>query len=343
MPRRGIRIIFVFTLAALTVLTTTSTSRAESVNVPSAAGSPFDLVNAVNALRASYGLAPYTISPILMFTAQSHAEFMAATDNVSHTGFGGSSLTDRLLAAGYPLAGDLSLGGFRAENITSGNEDRSAQSAVDGWTGDAPHLNTMISSNLSEIGAGMAIANGRVYYVIDAALPTTGEVPPGSTSVAGSGSTVPSAESRISVAVLSSPNPEGDVVHEVQVGQSLWQIAIDYEVEIDDIKRLNNLSDNNIYPGDKLLIKTDVIVTLMPTASVTEVPTSKPTAMQRNALTSPVTTMFATAASVTATPSAIPAVTMVDNNSIMGVAIGIMVLALLGGGVFTWLGSKKKE
>lgn len=311
--------------------------------MPSAAGSPFDLVNAVNALRASYGLAPYSISPILMFTAQSQAEFMASTGNVSHTGFGGSSLKDRLLAAGYPLAGDLSLGGFGSENITSGNQDRSAQSAVNGWTGDALHLNTMISPNLSEIGAGVAISNGRVYYVIDAAQPTTGGVPQASTAIAGSGSTVPSAEASISVAVVSTPDPEGDVIHEVQAGQSLWQIAIAYDVKIDDIKRLNNLFDNNIYPGSKLLIKTDVIVTVIPTASMTEVPASKPAVMQTNALTSPGTTVLATEVSVTSTSSATPAIAPVDNDAIKGVAIGIIVLALLGAGVFTWLGSKKKE
>src|SRR5688572_30621263 len=123
MPRHSIQIV-VFALAALIALTTTGTSRAESVDMPSVAGYPFDLVNAVNALRTSYGLAPYSISPILMFTAQSHAEFMASTGDVSHTGSGGSNLKDRLLAAGYPLAGDLSLGGFASENITSGNEDR---------------------------------------------------------------------------------------------------------------------------------------------------------------------------------------------------------------------------
>lgn len=194
-------------------LFTISASHAGQGKMPYAAGSPFDLINAVNALRASYGLAPYSISPILMFTAQSQAEFMAATGNVSHTGSGGTSLTDRLLAAGYPLAGDLSLGGFRAENITSGNEDRTAQSAVDGWTRDAPHLDTMISPNLSEIGAGVAIANGRVYYVIDAALPTTGPALPASTVIEGSGSTGPPPEAGISVAVVSTPNPEGDVIH----------------------------------------------------------------------------------------------------------------------------------
>src|SRR5690606_36486608 len=78
----------------------------------------FDLVNAVNALRAAYGLPAYSINPILMFTAQNQADFMAAAGNVTHSGPGGILLTDRLLAAGYPLAGDLSLGGFRAENIT---------------------------------------------------------------------------------------------------------------------------------------------------------------------------------------------------------------------------------
>ena len=240
-------------------LFTTSASHAGSVNIPSAAGSPFDLINAVNALRASYGLAPYNISPILMFTAQSQAEFMAATGDVSHTGFGGSSLTDRLLAAGYPLAGDLSLGGFRAENITSGNEDRSAQSAVYGWTGDALHLDTMISPNLSEIGAGVAIANGRVYYVIDAALPTTGEA------------------------------------------------------------------------------------SASPMASITEVPASNPTLMQTYPQASPTTALLETTISVTSPSSVIPTGKPVDNVSRMGMVIGIVVLALLGGGYFTWLGSKKKE
>src|SRR5215207_5508026 len=61
---------------------------------------PSDLVKAVNELRASYGLAPYRISPILMYTAQSQADFLAATGTVTHTGPGGSGLTDRLLAAG---------------------------------------------------------------------------------------------------------------------------------------------------------------------------------------------------------------------------------------------------
>jgi len=343
MPWHSIRIISVFTLAAMVALTVTSPSHAGPGKIPSAAGSPFDLINAVNALRASYGLAPYSISPILMFTAQSQAEFMAATGDVSHTGFGGSSLTDRLLAAGYPLAGDLSLGGFRAENITSGNEDRSPQSAVDGWTRDAPHLDTMISPNLSEIGDGVAVANGRVYYVIDAALPTTGPALPASTVIAGSVPTNSSPEANIFIAVVSTPNLEGDVIHEVQAGQSLWQIAIAYEVKIDEIKKLNNLLDDSIYPGSKLLIKTGEVTTLIPTASVTAVQVGSPAAIPASAIPASTNASLEIPASATGTPSAISEKTPVNNKSILSVAIGIIVLALLGGGVFTWLGRTKKE
>ncbi|HEX6269601.1 MAG TPA: CAP domain-containing protein [Anaerolineales bacterium] len=114
----------------------------------------------MNALRASYGLPPYGIDPILMYTAQAQADFLAATGTMTHAGPGGSSLTDRLLAAGYPLGGELSSGGFRAENITGVNESMPAEDAVKRWSGDALHLNTMISANLTEIGAGVAVSGG---------------------------------------------------------------------------------------------------------------------------------------------------------------------------------------
>ena len=336
MPRH--LIYFVLALTNIATLFSTSPTRAASVNQPLAADSPFDLINAVNALRASYGLGPYSINSILMDTAQAQAEFMAATGNVTHAGPGGIGLTDRLLAAGYPLGGDLSAGGFRAENITSGNENRTAQSAVDGWTGDALHLNTMISPNLSEIGAGVAIANGRVYYVIDCALPNTDGLPQASTSVPRSASTVPAREAPVSVGILSTPNSDGDVIHEVKPGQSLWQIAIAYEVKIDDIKRLNNLFDNNIYPGNKLLIKTDVVPA---TASPTEFPIGEPTGTSIQVVVSPTSAFLPTAAQ-TSNPAETTSPDSVNIKSIMGIAMGIIALALLAGGVFTWLGSKKK-
>ena len=303
---------------------------------PELEGNAYDLINAVNALRSSNGLSSYSINSILMYTAQSQADFMAETGNVSHTGAGGSSVTDRLLAAGYPLAGDLSFGGFRSENILSGVTSMSAQAAVNAWTGDSAHLNTMLSPNLTEIGAGVTVASARVYYVIDCAQPTTGGAPQGSRPVPGSGSTVPARDATIPVIVPSTPNVRSEVIHEVRPGQTLWQIAISYGVKVDDIKGLNNLQGNNIYPGDKLLITRNVI---LPTASPTETQVSAVTA-------SPTNTFMATATPLSPTSTLVPKIvpsTNANNNSIMSIAIGIIALALLGGGVFMWLGNSKRE
>lgn len=323
-------------MVSLLMLTMTSETRAFFPKRSAAAPSPYELIEAVNALRASYGLPPYAISPILMSVAQSHADYMAATGSMSHTGIGGSSVTERLLAAGYPLAGDLSLGGFRSENITSGSESKTAQDAVNGWTGDAPHLNTMISPNLTEIGAGISVNAGRVYFVIDCALPTTNGMPqPAAATLAGGAPTGIAAGGVIIPVVVATPNADGDVIHGVKAGQTLWQLAISYETRIDEIKRLNNLLTNDIYPGSKLLIKKGVAVS--PTAAVetaTAEPTVHPTSLATITTSSPVPTMTATQARERISTS---------TNTVMAVAIGILALAFLGGGLFVRLGGSNKD
>lgn len=336
MPQRRLLSLCAAFLLVVGLLSSSFPSHAAPAKEPVFAGSPHDLVNAVNALRASFGLAPYSISPILMSTAQAQADFLAATDSMTHSGPGGIGLTARLLEAGYPLAGDLSLGGFRAENITGGEENMPAEAAVDQWTGDAPHLNTMASPNLTEIGAGVAISDGRVYYVIDAARPTSAGNPPlVATSVAG-GSPVPQdvrPESIIPVAV-STPNADGNVFHDVKFGQTLWHIAITYEVKIDDIKRLNNLPDNNVYPGSSLLIRQGAIV---PTRSPTEASAAAFTS------TSPATST-STSQDLTWTPTTGAAAppTAANRATLMNVMLGIIVLSLIGG-IFAWLGSSRKK
>ncbi len=341
MPWRNSLSVSLLTLVLLTGFVHPSPSKADSPSAPDYADTAYDLVNAVNALRAANGLSPYSISSILMYTAQSQADFMAATGMVTHSGPGGVGVTDRILAAGYPLAGDLSLGGFRSENITGGSESMSAQAAVDQWTGDSLHWNTMASPDLTEIGAGVAVANGRVYYVIDCARPTTAGVTQVATS-AGGGSPVRTAEAPIRVVVVSTPNADGNVIHEVKYGQSLWQIAIAYETRIDDIKRLNNLSGNDIYPGEKLLIKTGVVVS---TSAPTDTSTAGigPTVISTLTLV-PVPPTMTVPPTLGFTPTVTPVAAIPANNStIMNIVIGIIALALLGGGIVTWMGNSKKE
>ena len=333
MPGRAWFLIVILILLVFALFARASRSLAQSAEAPGHAATPYELVDAVNALRASFGLAPYNINSILMSTAQAQADFMASTGTMTHSGSGGIGLTERLLAAGYPLAGDLSLGGFRAENITGGNEDMPAEAAVDRWTGDAPHLNTMVSPNLTEIGAGVAVSNGRVYYVIDAARPTTAGAPPAVATSIVSGAPVPEAVPEIIIPVsVSTPNADGIVFHDVKFGQTLWQIAITYEVKIDEIKRLNNLYNNNIYPGSTLLIKQEMIV-----------PTSLPTeaAMLQTVTSTSLPTMTATTKPVASTPETATLSTSTNSTTLMNVMIGIIALAVVGGGIVAWIGARE--
>lgn len=333
-----LRLGLVLALAVLAALAPHDTTQAAAGHGPDTASSPQDLIHAVNALRASYGLPPYSTSSILMAAAQGHADYMAATGRVSHTGLGGSTVTERLLALGYPLAGDLSLGGFRSENITAGSESMTAQEAVNRWTGDAPHLTTMISPDLTEIGAGVTVHDGRVYYVIDAARPTDSGIPQ-AVDTASAGAPVhptlpPGVSGVIIPVVVVTPNADGDVIHEVKAGQTLWQLAISYGTKIDEIKRLNNLFEDEIYPGTRLLIRKGVIL-----------PTAPPTA----------TVLAATAVTAAEFPSLAPTLREVTLTSVAGriqepgapgnrmvIAVGIIAAALLGGGLVAWWGAKRK-
>jgi LysM repeat protein len=54
---------------------------------------------------------------------------------------------------------------------------------------------------------------------------------------------------------INTARPDGDVVHEVKYGQTLWSIAIQYGTTIEQLKRLNGLIDDTVVPGWKLLVQ----------------------------------------------------------------------------------------
>lgn len=330
-------IFLAFTLLVLVTTIPFDGVSAGSAPLPSFQSSANDLIAEVNALRVANGLPPYTVSPILMGTAQAQADYMAAIGSVTHSGPGGIQLTQRLLNAGYPLAGDLSLGGFRAENITGGN--KTAAQAIQGWTGDAPHLNTMLSPNLTEIGTGVAKVGDRYYMVIDCARPTTSGQPQAYTPGPGDPVIGTSAPSDFIVPIATStPDEEGHVFHEVQYGQTLWAIAIEYGVKIDEIRALNNLGPTtDIYQGAKLLIKKGA-----PPSRVTV--TVEISAIPTETLKTATTTSFPTVTSfVSETPTVVADVLeeSVESNSMAGMAIGIVLVAILFAGLLSWMSSRK--
>lgn len=126
------------------------------------------LVEAINAERVKKNVPPLTVSPILTASAQKHAEYMASGGGITHYSADGSRPFQRHLALGYPLAGDLSRGGFASENIVAGS-GMTIEAAITSWYGDEPHTNTMISDKYNECGAGVALSGNTIYYCFDVA------------------------------------------------------------------------------------------------------------------------------------------------------------------------------
>lgn len=282
----------------------------------------YELIDAVNSYRGQKGLPAYTVSSILMGTAQNQAAFMASAGTVTHTGPGGISFPDRLTAAGYSFV-------FRSENILSTGSSASGWDLVtsSAWA-DSAHQHTMLSSDLCEVGAGVAVSGALAYYVLDAACPSGssgGNTPiPGAPTVIGGGAAT-------AVVVLpNTPKPDGSISHLVRPGETLWSIAIAYKTTIAVLKANNRLADDNIYPGDTLTIFFPAATpTPAPTATATPVPTATPF-------------VFWT---VTSPPE--PTVTPIPASPVAGgsgmIVVGIIVIsALLAAGALTAAGARRR-
>jgi hypothetical protein len=66
---------------------------------------------------------------------------------------------------------------------------------------------------------------------------------------------------------VNTARPDGDVIHEVQYGQTLWSLSDLYHVSVEEIKRLNGLVDDTVVPGWKLLIQKSATQPAPPTAT----------------------------------------------------------------------------
>lgn len=314
------------TILILLILASPLTVMAQHVQQAPALSSALDLLNAVNALRASHGLPPYQPNAILMGITQSQAEYLASSGQITHNGPNGSLPYQRALAAGYPFAGNTSLGGFYSENV-AGATNMTAQDAVTLWMGDAPHQNTMLSSVYKDAGVGMAVSGDVYYYSLDAGLSTGGtpapytpppqSIQPGSTSVATS----------------AIPDTGASITYVVKAGDTLYNIAQTWGVSVDAILQRNNLTLNSIiYPGQKLAIPVSVTSTPSPTPtqlpSSTLVPTLVFTEMQVG---------IPTALLATTLPSPADPPTKAVNPVVGVVVIGIGVLLLIVAGLLVFI------
>ena len=231
------------------------------------AASASALIQAVNAYRASNGLAGYDVDGGLMSEAQSQSDYQASIKTCTHNRADGSGPGNHSVSA---------------ENVACGI-NLSPEGAIFGQWTDALHSATILGPETGLVGAGMAVADGVVYYTLDV-VRKSGDFtyrPPvvtqdSSTAVPGKptatrGTPLPT----LSPLFTSTPNPDGSIKHTIRYGQNLIEIAKAYGVTLNTLLGFNKFLDPTkpvYYENQVLLIR--MAFTVTPTASIT--PSPKP-------------------------------------------------------------------
>ena len=250
-------------------------------SVHSAAPSPYDLIAAVNDLRESLGFQPLETDGSLMAAAQGQADYLASiSPNVGdgHAGPGGTRAVDRASAAGYPLGPGWNV----VENWAAGSTSTPLSDIIYNFWGDPLHWSTMTHQDAVHVGAGISEANGLIYYILDVGV----KYGSGGSSGGGVASTIPTtaATAQVSPVKVATPNEDGSIIHEVELGQALWSIAAAYEVTVEELRAMNNLPENAvIYVSQKLLIQVAHTPTPSPTATLTPRPPTRTPIPQQSA------------------------------------------------------------
>ncbi len=209
---------------------------APAQRVSAQAGSPDDLIAAVNADRSASGLAAYSVDSSLMSLAQAQSDYQASIGACTHQRADGSG----------PEAHGIS-----AENVACG-AGLSVEGAINGeWT-DALHTATLLGPDTGKVGAGAAVKDGSVYYTLDVVRLTGGfysrEAQQAGTPDPQTGTTGP--------ILTSTPNADGSVAYVIQYGETLIEIANAFGITLADLYDNNPSLDpqNPKYRAGQVLI-----------------------------------------------------------------------------------------
>lgn len=209
----------------------------------------YDLIAAVNVLRASRGLEPYTTDQWIMDYAQQHSQYQADTKKSSHLHSDGTN--------------SLSVG--LRENVAGGDLGYVTIKIVvyQIWA-DPVHMNTMIGYKSGAAGAGVAVDdNDTVYYTLNV-RPSRSTNQVTTTPGAPALTNIPAAP--FIPIITNTPAPNGNIIHVVEYGETLWGIAVSYGVTMEAIRAANGLGsdETTIYVGQRLFIM-KAEATTMPT------------------------------------------------------------------------------
>lgn len=207
-----------------------------------------EMITVINALRASYGLAPYAVDPGLMAMAQEHSRYQASIHKSTHQHSDGRDPPDLGVV----------------ENVAGGTFGYiTPQVVVYNIWADPVHMRTMIGYESGAMGVGVADDGETTYYTLEVR-------PTGTAARQPAAGTPVKVVTPIAVVplVTVTPRPDGSIFHEVGYGQTLWAIALAYGVKIDQIRAWNNLEEgaSEIYAGQKLLVLPANLAAPTPTA-----------------------------------------------------------------------------
>ena len=196
-----------------------------------------ELISRVNSLRSSLGLAPYAPNNALAAAAAQHAQWIIDSQQVSHTQSNGSTPRTRAANAGYASQ-------FVSENIYGGT-NATADTAWSFWLNSPIHYRGLTNPSYDEIGVGVAYGDwGNAFVLVfgnadgNFSVPATGR----STNVSSSGEAAqagppPPPSYVVGVDAL------GYLMHEIQPGDTLGDIALQYGYGWDDLPYMMDVND----------------------------------------------------------------------------------------------------
>jgi LysM repeat protein len=240
-----------------------------------------ELIYFTNLRRTQFGLSALTVNNILMTGAQQTAEIMAGLKLPGHLGGASLNISQMGYGDGYTI--------YSTENVAFGTGLSAEYIVYTIWNDDIHNIPVM-NPIYCDIGAGVAFdSDGTGYYVLLAAYSEKrycGEYrAPDGTTIETLYANKDISEDSIFASTGSqwiqpvskvTPNINGKIIHEVNYGQTLWNIAIAYNTTIKQIQILNGYAedDQTIYVGQKLIIPTSLtpIPTLESIASQTPHP-----------------------------------------------------------------------
>ena len=289
------------------------------------------LINEVNKLRSPYGLEPYSIDGTLMSLAQQHSMYQASIHQTTH---------DRADGSGIPA---------RSENVCGGIGVNASYCVNSMWTDDL-HRYTMIGLRTGSVGAGYAESEGNAYYtlMVNSSAEETGLASLQTVSEYQRPIDPDSALLQPGEFSTATPMPDGSIYHTVRTNETLWSIALSYNITIAEIQALNGMDpeDTSVSIGQRILIVYGGNpVEDTPTPTITPLPatnTPKPTSTATNTPI-PLPTLTPTPTNTPTPEPLIPHIRYFDTPDAKKLGLGLVIVCGIGLAATLFFGFIKKS